>query len=370
MPLLLVIIYIIIFIIMLLASLFYKINTILFEKYIIKKSNIYTKFANKEIEKLKMDNNIASDEHIRFLTKQLRTDKNLQSFDLMITNISKKGLKDVNNYIYSITEVFARIVRKFYHKSTIHQAYFAYIMAKYPINEEIDQKRIRQFLIYLCNSKSIYCRENAMLGLVKLGDVNAIIEALKCLSINGKLSQDKLLTESLINYTSDKDKLITSLWKNFDGFSYIIRVAIINYIRIINYDSAMQINSLLFNEDNEEIRYASLRYFGKFYYLDALNLIIKIGTDALEKESYGLAAVVSTVLKNYQTDASVNFLKKAITSSSWQVRENAAKTYIYYYGDDAIKYVDQLNDRYASDMLRYQLETNDLRDCEQVMLWK
>lgn len=356
----LVLIYIVIFVIILIISIFYKINENIYQGYINKKSLIYTEKAKKEINSLK--NGIASPEHITYLSKQLKKDKNLQSFDLMISNLNKIDKKETNTYIYSITQVFNNIIRKFYHKSVLHQAYFAYLLAKYPINEEIEQKKIRKFLLYLCDSKSIYCRENALLGLIRLGDINTLTEALKNLSINGKITQDKLLTESLINFSGDTNILINELWNNFDAFSNLIKISIINYIRITSDNCCTKMHDLLKKETDEEIIYACLRYFGKYYYPEALDLILKIGNKAFDEANWGMVAVISSVLKIYKTPSTIDFLVRAISSPSWSARENASKTIIFVFKDKASRIINRYKDKFANDMVRYQIDSKNLKD--------
>ncbi|MDD3170912.1 MAG: hypothetical protein PHO86_01185 [Bacilli bacterium] len=331
----------------------------MYQRHVDKKTNLFL-HAEKEEIKLIGETKTATTKHISFLTKQLKKNKNLQAFDKMISLVHEENAEEAFLYVYSITEVFVNIVKEFYHKATIYQAYFAYLITKYPINLKIEQGKIREFLLEICTSKSIYCRENALYGLAMIGDAKICFEALNALAISGRMTQVKLLTECLIDFKGNNSELLNYLLNNFNNYPRQIKISIIDYARFVSCDSVEEIYEILKKETDEEVLYSCLRYFGKHKYNDALEYIINFGNKALQDECWGFVAVISSVLKLYKYSVSTNFLYKAVICPDWSSRENAAKTLIHFFGKRTLQILSKYQDKYANEMIQYQLNTKDL----------
>lgn len=353
-------IYIIVFIIIMLVSFVYFIKDKMHESYINKKIKTYINKEKVELCEINKSK-IASSEHIKYLSKQLLINRNLQAFDSVLTYLKDKDENELCTYIYSITQVFTNIVKKYYRKPSIYKSYFAYLIAKYDINLNVDLSKIKEFLLSICDSNSLYSRENSLLALANLGAEKEIVEALNRIVIKKKNIHVKLLTECFASFKGDHNKLLNLLWSDYKKFPNEIKVSIINYARLINEKYCENVYSRMVSETNEEVVYACLRYFGKNIYQEALPYMLDLGNEAFEKEKWGYVAVISSTLKNYRCEDSIKFLYKAIACPDWSSRENAAKTLIHFYGDNTLSIIEKLQDKYAKEMVEYQMNVNKIR---------
>lgn len=352
--------YIVVFLIILFISLIYFVKEKIVENYINKKAKLYISKEKLELSTMR-EKKSASKEHIKFLSKQLTKNRNLQAFDQMLNHLKNTDEKELDLYVYSISEVFSNIVKKYYHKNAIYKSYFAYLIANYKLNNNVLESKIKDFLLTICDSTSLYCRENSMLALANLGLENDLLEALTKIVVKNKSIHTKLLTECFTSFKGDHSKLLNLLLRYFKKYPSEIKVAILNYARLIDNNYYENIYLIMITETNEEVVYACLRYFGKNKYEKCLPYILDLGYDAFEREKWGYIAVISSTLKIYKQESSIKFLCKAISSPDWSARENAAKTLIDFYGNKTLSIIEQLHDKYAKEMVEYQMKVRKLK---------
>ena len=113
---------------------------------------------------------------------------------------------------------------------------------------------------------------------------------------------------------------------------------------------------------DKEIRLSAIRYFGRYPYEPALGpLLAFAGNDAPERWEY--ATVSASSLANYQGERVIRVLKKALHSSNWYVRYAAAASLEAHH----MNYEDLLDvvsgsDRYAREMMAYQMESHRMQE--------
>ena len=239
----------------------------------------------------------------------------------------------------------------------MYQAYLAYLLSRYPVKKGVGREDLKSFLLKLCSCQSIYARDNALRALAMLGDVEDCIAALDIISRGGKMAQIKLLTECLTAFSGNREKYLQGLIDNFRKYTNAVKIAILNYARLASDRYKDKIFILLKTESNEEVLFACLRYFVKYPCDEAFDYIIALGREKLIQEEWGFVAVITLTMRNYPRGETLDFLGKAVTCKDWSCRENAARIFIEQYGEEAATIVKGFQDKYADEMVQYQIQS-------------
>lgn len=316
-------------------------------------------FALEEVQK----NGSVPEAHKLYLIKKLQRSENLLTFDEMIDAFQKEYPKEIAAYLVQNRTVFIFLTTYYKDRNDIKTAYLAYLLYKYKMVKNMPLDIISGTMLALLRKKSLYCRENALRVLYSAGDIENMLEALKILDNNGEFHHEKLLCDGLLTFSGDHKALIAELWENFEQFSTKMQVTILNYIRFKSDGYAKQMLDILADEQrNDEVRFACIRYFGKYTYAPAAPLLVQMCS--LETESrWEYAAISASELFMYPGADTTAVLKKCLHSSNWYVRLNAATSLErlgFTYSD--LSDVFTGNDRYASEVLAYTLEHKEI--CE------
>lgn len=112
---------------------------------------------------------------------------------------------------------------------------------------------------------------------------------------------------------------------------------------------------------DDEIRFSCIRYFGKYPYEPAYPILLSFA-DCPQDQRWEYAAIAATALASYPGEHTVEVLKKALNSSNWYIRFNAAQslerfqlTYL------ELSDVMESGDRYAREILQYRMDMKDAR---------
>ena len=122
---------------------------------------------------------------------------------------------------------------------------------------------------------------------------------------------------------------------------------------------------LLQSEDTcDETKFSCIRYFGKYPYLPAYDLIARFAAGEIGG-CIEYAIVALAVLRHYPQPRTTEILRTQIKSSNWYVRYNATESLEYL----GLEYQDLIdifdgNDRYAREMLQYQFDQIYILDRE------
>ena len=107
--------------------------------------------------------------------------------------------------------------------------------------------------------ESLYCRQNAMKALYSFGDEEHVVEGIKVLEQSHIFFHSKILSDGLLEFEADHDKLIALLWQSFDKFFVETQVAILNYIRFRTGDYCENMLEILKDKNrNQELHYAAI----------------------------------------------------------------------------------------------------------------
>lgn len=305
------------------------------------------------------------DRHRKYLTKKLKRVGNMRAFDKALEIKYSENPELVQKYLHSIGSVFVSLTIGYFKKDSIEAAYFPYIIKKYRIIRGRPFDAMIDMLYALLHETSIYCRENAMQAIYTIGDPSCVVKALTLIDKQKIFYHNKLITDGLLNFDGNADKLNEALWESFEDFSIEMQITLINYFRFSSGSHCERILQIMINNDrDDEIRFSCIRYFGKYHYTKAYDYLLEYA-DSRNDTRWEYAAIASAALCIYPTDKTIEVLKSNLFNRNWYIRfnssqslENMGLTYL-----DLIDIVEG-NDRYASEILRYRFDIRDIKEEE------
>ena len=238
----------------------------------------------------------------------------------------------------------------------MEKACLAYVFAIFHMTKFQAKEIVFPFLFDLLGNKSLYCRENALRALYSSEDIHAVMQALEFLNANEQLlPHKKILTDGLLSFDK-KEELIPLLWKKLSEFHPRMQVNLLDYIRYASSNWKDEMLSMLETSQDMEIQIACVRYFGRYQDERSVSFLLHHAKE--EKEGvWELQNACISALAVYPGPQTLEILKKEISSKNWYVRHNAAKSLAVLNTDrDALADILQGNDRYAKEMLEYQLD--------------
>lgn len=295
--------------------------------------------------------------HRGFLRKKLARTGGLMAFDETLERLLEQAPEDAWAYIWEIRPVFTYLsVENKYH-SAMRRTYFAYVLRKYRIIEGKPVPMLLDMMMKLLQEPSLYCRENALQAICSSGDCGCVLRALHAVDESRRFHHAKLLTDGLLTFGGDRRQLTQALWSAFDTFSVSMQVVILDYIRFSGGDLREELLQILADSRrDDELRFSCIRYFGKYPCEPAFPLLIGfVGRPQERRWEY--AAIAAASLAAYPGERTVEVLKKALNSSNWYVRFNAAKSLEGFH----LTYLElsdvmESNDRYAREILQYRMD--------------
>ena len=333
-------------------------------EYVYSKKHLirYEKLVETQIEHIKKQEAIDTDIQNR-LQKKLRDLRHLQEFHYAIENISEKNEQLCKTYLKECKPEFIKLAIVYRQRETMQKAYFAYLMSVYKLCEPGEQNAIVDTMRQFVFDKSAYCRENALKALYSFGDEKNIYYALKLINDNGIFHHTKLITDGLLTFSGDHDKLAELFWNNLNNFSLEMQVSFINYIRIVSDRYRENFYNLL-NEKtlNKDIEINIIRYFGKYHYKPIKSILLDYLT-VDNKKDWEIIAVACSVLREYKGDDTLSALIQSLNHQNWYIRHNAAESLHSLqpnYQELAVIY--NGNNRYAREMLDYQRQKSRINE--------
>lgn len=252
-----------------------------------------------------------------------------------------------------LTNLFDRLLNTYNKKSIIEKTYFVYVLSKFPGIYD-NNNQIINFLINNSYSNSLYLSENCLKALYKISNPIYIVKAFKKMNYKNCKHHYKLLSDGLLTYQGDKNKLCSLLLDNYKNFNSNYRLAIINYFNRIDIDLTRELFNILLNEKDKEVKIALIRYFRNHKYDFAKKELIKLTKDDFE---YAVASIQS--LKYYDGIDVIKTLKNSLTNSNWYVRNRAAEVLVFKLPKNEVIELLKIDDKYAKDAITYQLGMSD-----------
>ena len=297
--------------------------------------------------------------HKKYLQRKLKRVGNMIAFDRMLEKTYAEHADIIKDYLSQLDSVFIALTIAYCGKDRIEAAYFPYIIKKYRLIAFRSFPSIEETLLGMLREPSIYCRENAMQALYTTGDADCIVQAVRIIDSSDLFFHGKLLADGMLNFAGNKRELDDMLTAQFNCFSDEMKVTLLNYLRFSTDRYREFAYQLLCDEDeNDEIRYACIRYLGKFRFDEAYPKLCELaGSGGARKWEY--AAIASTALGIYPGEKTVELLKNNLYSQNWYVRFNSSES-LERLGLTYEQLVDVIDgkDRYAAEIIRYRLEHN------------
>lgn len=300
---------------------------------------------------------VLSETHLSFLNRRLIRINALFVFDATLEILLKEEAVRTQRYIDAVQPVFIRLTQSNHYRNGMERAYFAYFIKKYHVLENNPLPAVVEFMMTLLKEPSLYCRENAMQVLYSTGDAEIVLRALGIVEESLQFYHSKLLTDGLLSFKGDSEKLMMLLWEHFEEFSVPIQIAILDFVRFGEGHLEKAVLSLLVDEKrDDELRFSCIRYFGKMPYEEAFPILLEL-VERSDEKRWEYAAIAATALSAYPSERTIQVLKLSLSSPNWYLRFNAAKSlealHLTYLDLSDIMNGD---DRYAREILQYQFD--------------
>lgn len=264
--------------------------------------------------------------HKKYLSRQLTRTGNMIAFDKMLEDLYREEPRQATEYLSQLGGVIVYLTIRYGRKDRIEAAYFPYIIKKYHLIENRPFSGVVDAMYTLLRESSIYCRENAMQALYTTGDCDCIMKALMILDGGESFFHEKLLTDGLLEFTGDHEALGRCIEKSFADFSPEMQVAMMNFLRLDSGEHCAFALALLQNTaTDDEVRYACIRYLGRYPYGPAYDTLLELA-ECRNDARWEYAAIASTALCAYPGDETIERLKRNLYSRNWYIRFNASKS--------------------------------------------
>lgn len=302
-------------------------------------------------------------EHLRNLQREMVKVNELVAFDRAFEQVSKTGKSEtVEEYRRRIQPLLIRLTDVYRNKESMQAAYYAYILSRYCKPGDADVSLAEAIMVEYMEKDNLYCRLNALRALYQFGSPERVAEVVAYQDRLGRFLHEKLLTDGLLTFQGDHQRLIALLWERFSQLSDKSRLAVLNYIRFHSGDYIEQMRNIMEDTgENKELRLSAIRYFGKYLYMPVKDRLVAF---ALDKDplNWEYAAIAVSCLTDYPGDDVTDALMEAVYSSNWYVRYNAAAGL----ESRGLEYSDLINvvgggDRYAREMIMYQLDERRMK---------
>lgn len=319
---------------------------------------------DRQLDRIKMDQKV-EETHMTDLRHSLCRINNLMAFHQALQKNFSNDPELCRKYLRQIRPVMLYTAIVYRKKEYIQAGYFAYVLSCYTTDRQMTVDSLQEIMLDYVKKPNLYCRFNALKALYHFAAPEYIVEAFRIQDDGSVFFHEKLLTEGLLTYWGDHEKLTALLWQAFPSYTVHTRHAILNYIRFRSGNYQNEMYGIMEDpKENKELRLAAIRYFGKYYYEPSRQWLLKFVKDK-DSTQWEYATVAAASLAAYPDKETINALKEALHSGNWYVRYAAAQSLEHLQVD----YTDVIdiaagNDRYAREMMLYRLESRKLQELE------
>lgn len=352
------------YIVVCICMLIFNICFILYRKNKYKSFRIHTRdvsnLVNIQLEQIAHNELIEQNIQIR-LKKMLTRHSKLMAFHEVIEDALTRDALLVQQYLLMSRHLFSSLAVKYMRKDDMKKAYFAYLMSRYKVCKNIEHDVIIKTMLQLIDTKSAFCRENALKALYSFGNERNVLAAINIINEKQIFHHEKLLADGLVSFEGDKVQLAALLWQHFNKFNNDIQIAIVKYTHAVSGQYKEEFYSLLLNENtNREVKFSIIRYFGKHVYEPMQSFLCNALTD--NSKDWEFIAISASVIRAYPSNETLGALKIAMNHSNWYIRYNAADS-LNALSENFKELASIYNgtDQFARDMLLYQDQRNRIK---------
>lgn len=299
--------------------------------------------------------------HKDLLESRLMNMNKLISYSHVLETFRNEG-ENIEDYLKEVYTVIQSLAYKYKKKEVSDRAFFVFFISNNPPCDGKEYNTLMSILISYLDDSNIYYRENILKALYALGNTQAVVNAFQIINARRWFHHPKLLSDGLITFKGDKEKLAEALWDNYKIWEENIVISIIKFITLSSYQFNERLYLKLKSEETGlEVKIAIIRYFKRHEYEPVHSLLINYlsGEDSIEEN---IKIVAASALENYSGEKTITALKEALKDSNWYVRYNAALS-LKKLNLDIDKYKDIIegNDVYAKEMFNYVMTFNESR---------
>ena len=289
----------------------------------------------------------------RELFQRLRAVDGALAFSDLIDPLSQREEPGFAQWVAASGPLFVRLCGRYGRRQNMYRASFAWLLACC----WQDIPAAKPFLLSCVTSRgSIYCRENALTALYRGGNAKMVVQAFKRMSQADIHHSQKLLADGLLSFRGDREELCALLWREFQTLTPSIRLALVDFMRLLGSDYRQDLLPLLDDPaTDDELCFAILRYFGRCTCPPARERMT--GFLAHPRNAlWEYAAVSASTLRGYPCAETKEALLRALNHPNWYVRYNAAESLVAMgLPEEDRRSVLEGPDRYARDILQYML---------------
>ncbi len=293
----------------------------------------------------------------RKLFRQLTREECLLTFDSALErNLKKEPPGTFDGYLRRYHDVISDAAMYYCRRPAMERALFSHLVSILPATVAMEYRRLGELLLTYLEDSTIYCRENVLQALYKLGNDDALERALRLFQEKGWYHSSKLLADGMIQFNGDREALARRLWagKWDDG----MRAVLIQFMNNLPADLSELVMPEL-SSRHEEVRFAAIRYFARHVREEAAPAIREIAGQGDDT-----AAAAARALGSYPGRESKEVLVKALTSGNWYVRRNAAESLMEMdLTEEDVRMLSHHDDKYAREMFVYVLESREKKRC-------
>ena len=297
----------------------------------------------------------------KYFLRKLRFPAYIIYLEELLADLIKEDPQKSDVLLEHLASPLAELLCQCSEHSILRSGTYAYYIRMYP---QLNMKRfpaVSEKLIQMLGSSDIYCRENALQALYALGNAHHVVRALRVLNRNPEPHNSMVLSQGLRKFSGSHEQLASELWDIFDEFKPNLQISIIKYIRACSDSFCPQMLELLTKDrTSTEVTVCAIRYLGEHPYRPAYSALLELASGG-ESISWEQEAEACISLCAYPGPSTAAVLKAALHSWNWTIRSNAAQSLAKL----GLRYLDLLDilegtDRYAAEILRYQLERENL----------
>lgn len=257
-------------------------------------------------------------------------------------------------YFSQMVDSYVKLADYYHNHSIKERVYFIQHVAQYA--RFIPNRQLFEQLIAFMNRKNVIERESVLQALYGYGDISLIKQAFQLITSKNKFHHSKLIADGLLKVTIPNDELADLLWQDFSSYPESIQIGIVKYIQGVSDNYKERFFHYLENgEGSLDVRLNMLRYFHTHPYQPLYPQLLSLlkGTNG---GAVQYRVVAAFTLAAYPSEQTVEELKQALKDYEWYVRVNASKSLVAL-NVPMSQLIEILNgdDRYASEMLAYQL---------------
>lgn len=339
---------------MMIFNLVYMIYNNSSTKNIQKRNKSIMKKIDMQITLLKSNCHVSA-RHKKYLEKKLLKVSNLYMLEETLKIYPKKYVEE---YIEEVSSVITGLCKEYLKKNTLSKAYLAHFIANYEIGYKKDVVAVTNYLFNLLDSEDLYCIDNAMTALYKIGNLKDVKKAIKIIDKKESYQNIDMIVKGLLLYNGNPQVLAECLWEEFNTYSDKLKIAIIEYITIISDNdwNDEMLELLIISNVKKEVKMAVMNYFVKNQDERIREVLYKlVETTNIREADYLVIAI--RALRNYPGEKTVAILKKMLQKNQWNVQVEASKT-LKYLDVDYFQLADIYNgeNQKARNILRYVIK--------------